>query len=298
MTYFQSALSQYADVPKDFFKTKEFSYHFKNDLSAKEFQEFEPLFKTIQTPYEKIILEYDRFSDEELDISFLNDIIQEVESSLDLITATAPSNTTDSLMEMERTLLDPGVTNNEMLMKSTEAIRLLRLKLNMSRRLLKVLYKVIRFTYFIFTRISRTAYCMYSHIPDYSEAVLDGKNHTVQCFKEAKSTSAALVKEVSNSIEEVIQSAIRSEKNVKKCIKRKSIWGKRVVCLRNINKIANEIKESKSNFESAIAMTIDNAPAIVDKLKQCEVASFQKMIFNLNVAFLNMVKCIVYPLFP
>lgn len=305
-------------MPRDFYKTQDFSEFFKNDLTSEEFEELSPLFKTLQVPYEKIILEYEHFSDEELDISFLDDIMKEVEAAYDLQEAdidpeydlSVPSldellksfNDSDPMMadvklEIEDTLLDATDTMDDMSIKSNEAIRLLRFKLS-KRRVLKILYKLIRFTYFIFTRVSRTAYCMYSHIPDYAKAVIDGKNHAVQCFTEAKNTTAALVKEVKKSIEEVKQSAIRAKKIIKRCIHRKSIIGKVIFCLMNISNVADEIREARSNGENAITITIDNAPSILARFNQCEVGSFQRMIFDLNMVFMTMVKCIVYPLFP
>lgn len=183
---------------------------------------------------------------------------------------------------------DARDTLDDISIKSTQAIKLMRLKLS-KRRLSKVLYKLIRFTYFIFTRISRTAYCMYSHIPGYTKAVLDGKNSTVQCFNEGKSTTVALIKEVKKSIEEVKQSAIECKKSVKKCLN-----GKVVSCLMNIDKIANEIRESRSNLRSAVALTIENAPDIVARFEDCEEDSFQKMVYDLNIVLHNMVKCIGY----
>ncbi|KAL5284559.1 hypothetical protein ACFFRR_006694 [Megaselia abdita] len=313
---FVSSSSPYADVPKDFYKTKVFSDFFKNDLTVEEFEELSPLFKTLQVPYEQIILEYEHFSDEELDISFLDDIMKEVETAYDLEEAemdpefdlTLPSlddllksfNDTDPMMadvklEIEETMLDARDTMDDMSVKSNEVIRLLRLKLT-KRRILKVLYKLIRFSYFIFTRVSRTAYCMYSHIPDYAKAVIDGKNKAVDCFKEAKNSTVALVKEVKKSIGEVKQSAITTKKIVKRCIKRKTILGKLFFCLTNISNVANEVKQAGSNVENAIIISSENAPDILARFNQCEVGSFREMIFNLNVVFMTMVKCIVYPL--
>lgn len=315
---FQSTTSPYSDVPRDFYKTRVFSDFFKNDLTVEEFEDLNPLFKTLQAPYEKIILEYEHFSDEELDISFLDDIMKEVEAAYDLQEAeidpeydmTVPSlddllksfNETDPMLadvrlEIEDTMLDARDTMDDMAIKSIDAIRLLRLKLN-KRRVLKILYKLIRFTYFIFTRVSRTAYCMYSHIPDYAKAVINGKNQAVDCFKEAKNSTFALVKEVKKSIGEVKQSAIRTKKIVKRCIRRKTILGKVFFCLMNINNVGNEIREARANVENAIIITEDNAPQIIVRFNLCEVGSFQRMIFDLNMVFMTMVKCIVYPLIP
>lgn len=315
---FQSASSPYADIPKDFYKTQLFSDFFKNDLTVEEFEELRPIFDTLQVPYEKIILEYEHFSDEELDISFLDEIMKEVETAYDLQEAeidpdydlTVPTmedilgsfNNTDPMladfrMEIEDTMLDMRDTLDDMTIKSTEAIKLMRLKLT-KRRVLKVLYKLIRFTYFIFTRVSRTAYCMYSHIPDYAKVVIDGKNEGVECFQEARNSTTALVKEVKRSIEEVKQSAIRTKKIVKRCIRRKTILGKVIFCLMNISNVASEVREAGSNVENAIIITTDNAPDILARFNQCEVGAFRGMIFKLNMVFMTMVKCIVYPLYP
>lgn len=203
----------------------------------------------------------------------------------------------DLKLEIEEIMLDTQDTLDDMTIKSREAIQLLRVKLT-KRRILKVLYKLIRFTYFIFTRISRSAYCAYSHIPDYAKAVIDGKNEAVECFSEAKNTTIALVKEVKKSISEVKQSVGNTKKIVTRCIRRKTVIGKLLYCLMNINNVANEVKHAGANVEEAIIVTTDNAPDIVATFNQCEVSAVQKTIFQLNVVFMTMVKCIVYPLYP